>query len=145
MTTGSTSTARVVRPRRVSMSVALAAAAILGACAGGRRSEPRASHVPYAGPVVRLDSTGPQHVAVLDAPSAGWAFTLDAVEPKSGTTEAFVTATRPDPAFMHAQVVTPLSVGTGVASNKPMTLLVRVLDFGVPGRGTPYARAATAP
>lgn len=145
MTTGSTAALRDVRRRRILIGLIAATASLLPGCAGGRRAEPRASPVPYAGPDIRLDSTGSQHVAVLHAPSAGWSFALDAVEPRSAGTDAFVTATRPDPAFMHAQVVTPLSVGTGVASNKPITLLVRVLDFGAPGRGASYSRVAAAP
>lgn len=124
---------------------ALAAAATLAAiiapagCSGGGRRPPRAAATPYAGPDVRVDSSGPDHIVTFQASSTGWAFTVDAVQPKSGVTEVYASATRPNPAFMQAQVVTPLSVGTGVDARTPIAVRVRVLDFGARAGEQPYA------
>lgn len=122
---------------------ALLAAVSAGGCRSGT-SPPSKAVSPYAGPVVEIDSTGPQHVAVLRAPSAGWSFTLDRTEPAPGGVEVFVTATRPNPAFMHAQVECFLRAGTGVGSGRPLSLYVRTADFGGAAAGMPYHPAARA-
>lgn len=124
---------------------ALAAAATLvamspaGGCAGGGRRAPRTATTPYAGPDIRVDSSGPAHVVIFQAPSTGWSFAVDLVQPKSRVTEVYTSATRPNPAFMHAQVVTPLSVGTGVDARSPIAVRVRVLDHGIRPDAQPYA------
>ena len=122
---------------------ATAVGAFASGCRSGTRPPPK-SVTPHVGPVVELDSTGPQHVAVLRAPSAGWAFTLDRTEPAPNGVEVFVTATRPNPAFMHAQVECLLRAGTGVGTSRPVALFVRVLDFAGGDRSAPYHPADRA-
>jgi hypothetical protein len=98
----------------------------------------------YDGPACTLDSSGNQHVVVLQAPSAGWTFSLDRAERKLRTTELFFTATRPDPAFMHAQHVVSLRAGTGVESDRTVIVYVRVAEHGIKPRSE-YVRADPEP
>ncbi len=109
---------------------------------GSGRAPPKAISASYDGPPVEVESSGPQHVVVFQAPSAGWSFTMDRSEPARRTTDVFLTATRPNPAFMHAQQVVPLRAGTGVPADKPVDVYVRVLDFGRAGGSEPYRPAS---
>jgi hypothetical protein len=125
--------------------VMLASAASPGCRGSGTgRAPPKAISASYDGPPVQVESSGPQHVVILQAPSAGWAFTMDRSEPARGTTDVFLSATRPNPAFMHAQQVVPLRAGSGVAAGKPLDVYVRVLDFGNAGGSEPYRFATRA-
>jgi hypothetical protein len=124
---------------------ALSAAAVgaICGCRSGTRPPPK-TVTPYAGPVVEVDSSGAQHMAVLRAPSAGWAFTLDRTEPSPNGVEVFVTATRPNPAFMHAQVECLLRAGAGVGSSRPIGVFVRIVNFGSDPGGVAYHASARA-
>ncbi len=115
-------------------------AGVLPACKGGGRRPVKSSSGVYDGPPVTLDSSGSQHVVVLQAPSAGWTFSLDRAERKLRGTELFLTATGPDPAFMHAQHVVSLRAGTGVESDRPVVVYVRVTEHGTRPRSE-YVRA----
>ncbi len=125
----------------------IVASGTLPACKGsGRRpvkATPGASS--YDGPPVEVDASGPQHVIVFQAPSAGWSFSMDRAESTLRVTEVFVTATRPNPAFMYTQQVVHLRAGTGVDAKKPVDVYIRVLDYGARAGSEPYRLVTHAP
>jgi hypothetical protein len=113
---------------------------LLPACGGGGGQVDRGSGA-YSGPDIRIDSTGPKHLLILTAPSAGWSFTFDQVRPAFGHQELFVTVVSPNPAAAHAQVVVEQRLGTTVDSGTPLTVLVRTLEHGQNPAFRPYQLA----
>lgn len=127
---------RVIGWAALAAGVAIGLSALPGCKGGTRRPVKAAAPATYDGPPISVESSGAHHVVVLTAPSAGWAFTMDRSEPALRSTEVFLTATRPNPAFMHAQQVVPLRAGTGVDAAKPVDVYVRFLDFGASPSGS---------
>jgi hypothetical protein len=84
----------------------------------------------YEGPPLTIDSSGPQHRAVLTAPSSGWTVTLDQTRARFDHIDAFITVTRPDPAYMQTQALVKQEVGSMVDRKTAMDLYARVLEFG---------------
>lgn len=91
-------------------------------------------------PPVLLDSSGREHVVVMQAPNPGWRLELDAVQTARGGQIVYVTARRPDPDRMYPQVITTKRIGTTVASDRPAEVVVRLA--GPDGEG-PYHPAAS--
>lgn len=113
---------------------------------------PRITERGYSGPAVGLAvGTPPQrfpgspeipgpHVVVVQAPSPGWEVRLDQVRDNFQRRDVFITLTEPNPATMQPQVIVEQRVDTGVPSNTPVSVYVRILKFGE-SRGE-YAKAA---
>lgn len=135
------------RPRSVSSigAVSLLIGVAIAPLAGcGGRPVPTIGAGPYAGPPLTIDSGGPQHRAVLTAPSAGWTFTLDTTRRQLDHTDVFVTIVRPDPAFMYTQALVTQEAGTGVDSSRPIELYARALAHGEKPADQPYNRAGAS-
>ncbi|MCC6662068.1 MAG: hypothetical protein IT437_14425 [Phycisphaerales bacterium] len=96
----------------------------------------------YRGPSVSIDSTGPLHVIILTAPTAGWEVSFDQARQALGDTEVYVTARSPNPAYMYAQSQVAQRVGTSVDSKRPVRALVRVVPYGLAAKDFPYRVAA---
>ncbi|MBK7404140.1 MAG: hypothetical protein IPJ41_05785 [Phycisphaerales bacterium] len=131
---------RTTRPhRRPPTSLLLPGILLLGlaACAaeppaGGQSPGPGMGPVdrssPHDWPPVSLDSSGPEHTVVLQAPDPGWWIQLDGVEASPGLKRIYVTIRRPKPGRMYPQVITELRLGSTVPSREPAELLVRVAE-----------------
>lgn len=112
-------------------------------CAG-RKPPPSVAAEPYDGPPATLDSAGPAHVVVFDAPSPGWTPGLDQVREDWRHMAVYITLRSPDPTFLYPTAVARLQVGTGVTSATPVRVFVRVLDFNTRSNdASPYRLAVT--
>jgi len=81
----------------------------------------------YDGPPIELTTTGQQQIVKLTAPTGGWTFRLDTTRPQLDHTEVFVTAVRPDPAFMQTQALVTHELATGIAPGRPVRVYGRTL------------------
>ena len=81
----------------------------------------------FDGPAIAIDSTGPKHIVIVTAPTAGYLVSLDDVRDRMGGREALISIRPPDPRFVVAQVLTEHRVGTDVASSTPLDVFARVL------------------
>jgi hypothetical protein len=124
------------RQRRVLVSSLLASAAVagLGACAStgsdpsGGGDKPTTSTDPYRGPAITLDSTGPRHLIIVEAPSPGWTVSFDQVG-QSGE-DVHITITRPDPGLLYPAVIVEQRMDSTLPAGQPVRVLARVVDFG---------------
>jgi hypothetical protein len=105
----------------------LAAVAFLTIPACGSRPVPEASEAAYSGPPITLDSTGAQHIVVLEAPMGGYSLMIDRVQERAGFQDIFVTVREPDPRFLHTQAVTRLRALSPLASSTAVRVCARVL------------------
>ena len=108
------------------------------------RTVPEAVETPYAGPAITLDSKGPSHLVVLEAPSGGYGLVVDRVLERAGYHDIFVTVRTPDPRFVHTQAVTRLRAMAPLASTVPVRVCARVLGAGEPAEGDEYPIAIDA-
>lgn len=123
------------RRARALVSSLLAGTAVAGlaACAstgsdsagGGKRTT---STEPYRGPAITLDSTGPRHLIVVEAPSPGWRVSFDELG-ESGQ-DVYITITRPDPALLYPQVIVEQRMDSTVPTGQPVRVMARVVEFG---------------
>lgn len=123
------------------LSVAVAISALPG-CSS--RTIPEAVETPYAGPPLTLDSKGPSHLVVLEAPSGGYSLTIDRVLERAGFHDVFVTVRTPDARFVHTQTMTRLRALAPLASTVPVRVCGRVLAAGEPADGDEYPIAIDA-
>ena len=79
-------------------------------------------------PPIRLSQTGGRHLVIMQAPTGGWTFTIDRAEITSEGRRLFVTARRPDPAFMHTQAFVELRALSEVPVDTSVEVVARVLD-----------------
>jgi hypothetical protein len=122
-----------MRTRRSNLSLSAAALAALAAfvsSGAGCASSDRVSvgSGSYEGPQIRASAAAGKHTVILTAPSGGWAFRLDQTRPKLGATQVFVTAQKPNPAFMQTQALVDHEVTTGVATDQTIEVYARVLE-----------------
>lgn len=110
----------------------LAPAFFAAGCGG---SGPRIIRESFQGPNLTIESAGSTHKVILAAPSSGWNLTLNAVRPGFERADVFITITRPDPAYMHAQSIVMQHLDTGVANSTEIHLFARELEYGQPAGG----------
>lgn len=113
----------------------LAPALLLTACGSDLPVTTR--DTPYLGPAATIDSTGPTHAIVIEAPTPGYSITLDATRDRLHGREALITIRQPDPRFIVAQVLVTQRVGTDVPASTPLDLYIRQLPFDS-RENTPY-------
>lgn len=123
------------------------AAGVIGALSaavgcGGGPEMPRVAEGIYAGPVLSVDSSGRHHVVVMEAPTPGWAITLDRDLEVREYRQAFVTVTRPNPALVHPQVIVKQNLLTSVESRYPVRVFARLLDYQSTATDGEYKLAA---
>lgn len=93
---------------------------------------------PHGFPPVSLDSTGENHVVVMQGPDPGWSLRVDDVDRGSSPTTIYVSIVRAEPGVMHPQVITERRAGTDVEAATDTRVVARVLDHGADGEGEPY-------
>ncbi len=94
-------------------------------------------------PPIRLDQTGGaggRHLLIMQVPTGGWTFTIDKAEVTPEGRRIFVTARRPDPAFMHTQAFVELRALSEVPADTPVEIVARVLDRHQKTDSRVYAR-----
>ena len=92
----------------------------------------------YTGPPLHLETLEARHLIIFQAPSPGWAVTIDRTERRLDTTRVFLTLRRPDPGMLYAQVIVDQRVLTPVPISRELTLYARTIDFGKHETEPPY-------
>ncbi len=118
-------------------------ATLLGGCASPVRPPERTSDA-YQGPAISIDSSGSEHVIVVQAPTAGWDIRLDRLLDGPGYTEVFVTLRMPNPLFVNAQVMVTHRLASNVATTVNCRVLARVKAHDDEDPDTAYSRATEA-
>lgn len=104
----------------------LAALLLLPACGSSLPITTR--DTPYTGPQATIDSTGPTHAVIIQAPTPGYTVSLDALRDRLHGREALITIRRPDPRFIVAQVIVTQRIGTDVPVATPLDVYIRELE-----------------
>lgn len=109
---------------------------------GGGPEMPSITEGIYSGPVLSVDSSGRHHVVVMEAPTPGWAITLDRDLEVREYRQAFVTVMRPNPALVHPQVIVKQNLLTSVESRYPVRVYARLMDYQATATDGEYKLAA---
>lgn len=125
------------------LSVGAGASLLQGCSRGG--SGVRIADAPYAGPDIAIDASGAQYQVVLTAPTGGWEFRRDRIRDSLDGREIFVTAIRPNPAYMHTQALTEHRLGTSAPTTAPVRLFARLIDHDQDPGSAHYRPAGSAP
>ena len=133
---------RPLLPRVAAILLAILAPSVVFIGCAGRLPPPVATDATYSGPELSVDSSGPEHVVMIEAPSPGWVPSLDQVLDALDRRDIFVTLRRPDPRFLYAQQIVVQQVGTGVPSSVPVRVCARIVEFNDATRGVRYPIAA---
>ena len=91
-------------------------------------------------PPVMIDAASGRHLVVMRVPTGGWTLTIDKSEIMPDGQRVFVTARRPDPAFMHTQAFVNLRALTQVPVETNIEVVARVLDRHAEPNDRVYAR-----
>ena len=91
-------------------------------------------------PPIMLDTASGRHLVVMRVPTGGWTLTIDKAEIIPDGQRVFVTARRPDPAFMHTQAFVNLRALTQVPAETNVEVVARVLDRHADPKDSIYAR-----
>tara|TARA_R110000782_G_scaffold12913_5_gene38279 strand:- start:28478 stop:28912 length:435 start_codon:yes stop_codon:yes gene_type:complete len=91
-------------------------------------------------PPIMLDTASGRHLVVMRVPTGGWTLTIDKAEIIPDGQRVFVTARRPDPAFMHTQAFVNLRALTQVPAETKVEVVARVLDRHADPKDSIYAR-----
>lgn len=91
-----------------------------------RNPVPVVGRLPYSGPELAVDRSGPTALIVMQAPTPGWAITFDHMGEAFQERSVFVTLTPPDPSFAYAQVIVEQRLATSVARDVTVRLFARV-------------------
>jgi hypothetical protein len=112
----------------------------LGAALPGcvSRTIPEVAEGSHVGPPLLLDATGVNYMVVLQAPSAGYALTIDRVLERTGGSDIFATVRTPDPKYVHAQVIVTQRATVPLASSARARLCARVLGADEEGEADEY-------
>lgn len=87
------------------------------------------TEAPFDGPSVTIDSSGQEHIALVEAPTPGWQITVARVMPAYGHRAAYLLMRRPYPGAMYTQVVVTQRIALGVASTEPVRVYARAVNF----------------
>lgn len=121
----------------------LAVIAACGACGcGGGAPKPRIGAAAYAGPALSVESWGRYHAVVMEAPTPGFALTLDRTEEERYFRQAFVTVRQPNPGYIYPQVVVKQTLLTPVETRLPLRVYARWLAFDDKATDGEYGLAA---
>ncbi len=92
----------------------------------------------YTGPPLHLETLEARHLIVFQAPSPGWAATIDRTERRLDNTRVFLTLRRPDPGMLYAQVIVDQRILTPVPASRELRLYARTVDFAIRDEQPPY-------
>jgi hypothetical protein len=84
-------------------------------------------------------------MVVLTAPTGGWAAQLDHTRRQLGGMDVFITARRPNPAFLHTQALVEHRIATSVPTTDNASLYLRIVEFNQEPESVPYRQAAEVP
>lgn len=101
--------------------------------AGGCSSGPTIVDEAFDGPGVSIGRGRDFWVVTVDAPTPGHDLDLDMTRERLGREQVFVTLREPDPAFMYAQVIAPMSVQTPVRGEDTVEVFARVVGHNASG------------
>lgn len=107
----------------------VAGLSVLLAVGCGSSPGPVAAPGAWTGPSVQVATRTREHVAVVNAPSAGWQVTLEQVREVYKGRRVFITIRKPDPTQMHAQMIVELQVGTTVPVWENVEVWARQVAF----------------
>lgn len=108
---------------------AMCALALLSSCSSKKPLKIDPSETP-SGLEAHVRELNGDAVIVAMAPSVGWQVRYDGQRREQDAHAIFITMTRPNPKYTHAQVVTGHRIGTQIRIGEPMLLYVRVLEYG---------------
>lgn len=91
-------------------------------------------------PPIMLDAASGRHLVVMRVATGGWTLSVDKAEIIPDGQRVFVTARRPDPAFMHTQAFVSLRALTQVPVGTNIEVVARVLDRHADPKDRVYAR-----
>lgn len=129
--------------RRCSIAGAVTLGIAVGTTGCGT-SRPTLSEARYDGPSIQVDRSGKLYRLTFQAPSQGWTFTLDQVQPSLDKATLLVTARKPDPSYMYAQVIVDQQLLTQVETTTPIDVYARVAEFISSAKSTTYDFVASS-
>lgn len=91
-------------------------------------------------PPIAVDAASTRHLIVMRVPTGGWTLSVDKDEVIPDGRRVYVTARRPDPAFMHTQAFVNLRALTDVPVTTDIEVVARVLDRHAKPDSDVYAR-----
>jgi hypothetical protein len=95
---------------------------------------------PFDGPALVVESGGSRHLIAMTAPSTGWVIAFDTSRKYFDHTDAFITITRPNPAFPNTPGEVQQKLDSTVDSHERLIVYARLTEFDQkPG---PYRLAA---
>jgi|GEM_PF-2975797 len=127
----------------LSLTIASLAALPIAGCTSAVEPPDRTSDA-FVGPSVSVDSSGPLHVIIVQAPTAGWDVRLDRLLDGPGYTEAFITLREPNPLFVNAQVIAEHRLTSNIASTVECRVFARIRPHAEEDFDGAYAPAASA-
>jgi len=124
-----TTTRQSMRFRLCQATGALFAACVLLVHIGcaARNSVPQTTSGSYVGPPLSLVRENGATFVLFEAPTPGWAISLDQVVDAFKRRDAFVTIRLPNPEYTYAQVVVEQRVATTMPQDQTARLFVRFL------------------
>jgi hypothetical protein len=95
-------------------------------------------------PPIAAEAANDRHLIVMRVPTGGWTLSVDKDEVIPAGRRVYVTARRPDPAFMHTQAFVNLRALTDVPVSTDIEVVARVLDRHAKPNSDVYARVDPA-
>lgn len=124
----------------------IATAGLLSGCAGtgGAASEISISAAPYRGSDVEVLQIDGYHTVRFFTPSGGWEVIRDAERRERRDGRVLLTLVRPEPGKMQLQALIEQVIETRIRADRPISVLMRTVDFGEEPGDLAYQVAATA-
>jgi hypothetical protein len=106
---------------------------ILGGCYGvpPKPLKPESDEERFAGLGIALDSSGPEHVVIVQTPTAGYQCTVDYVAESFEGRDIYILIREPNPLYVYSTSNHPARVLTGVDSRTFVRVLAQQLPHGV--------------
>lgn len=105
---------------------------ILGGCYGSppKPIKPESDEERFAGLGIALDSSGPEHVVIVQPPTAGYQCTVDYVAESFEGRDIYILIREPNPLYVYSTSNHPARVWTGVNSRTFVRVLAQQLPHG---------------
>lgn len=127
----------IVRAMCVSICV-LGTVVFAGGCMKQRRGVNMAERIENA-PPIRIDDSQDVHILVMQAPHAGWSFSIEKDEPTPKGKRVYITMWKPDPTMIYPQMIVEKSLRTDVRADTPIEIYGRMINFKESTRDRGYA------
>ena len=103
---------------------------LAGGCSGGSLQIDQAV---YSGPPMTLTRADELRLIAVEAPTPGWALSIDQVRGRADYAEVFAPLRGPDPAYLYPQMIVTLRTLTGVRTDRAIKVFTRVLEHEATG------------